>query len=878
MPNKQPSVYGILSIVFILISLACIVAIVRIRSVADTSLSPTQTAQVGNTAPSVDEVIPSDTSGSGDLSLPSAGLMLNEGSTVDLYVRGTVSDPNGCANLDHIDIKAYRSGVTEGAACTPDGNDCYSATFAHGDIVCSGTDDVDAVFEVVIPVKYFADPTDVGSQYEEETWKAEATAYDASGNAGSLANDFETQSLAAFGLSVVAIDYGSLSLGATSLQQDIIFSNTGNRLVNAYVNADHDFRSNLTGFSDILSTAVHYSLANNFTYGAGDTAVELTQTLMELNLTQQTDDAVTTTVPGYLLLKLPTSGINGTYSNTLFFTAFAPPFLGPTPQIASLSTSSTPAGSEGFDLGISGTDFPVGAVVRWNGSDRTTTRVDSSHLTVTILASDLTAGGTASITVFNPSSGNSSSVTTFTLENPVPTLGGISPSTKYVGDAQFGMTLTGTGFTGTSQVNIGGQDVTTSFVSVTQVTAVVPAALMSTSGTFDVTVTNPAPGGGSSAVGNFVVTNPVPVLGSISPNSKSIGSAQFTLTLTGSGFVSTSQVIFNGSARATTYADSGHLTVTILASDLASAGTLPVAVVNPEPGGGTSGYLNLAVLNTTKAITGFTVPSQIGGTTINEGAHTVAFTMAYGTDVTNLLPTITHTGASVSPVNGAAHDFTSPSTYTVTAQDGSTQAYTVTVTIAKYTCTSNSISYGGQTYPTVSVGGQCWLKKNLNIGTQTTGAQANNGYVEKRCYADNSTNCTSYGGLYQPNEAMGYSVTPGVQGICPPDFHVPTDAEWATMESYLGSSWFSKMAATSGDSPPWTGLNTSGFLATPGGGYTDSSYTKLGSYAQYLTSTMNSTNYYTRFLETGIATLSRTLVPSTYARSLRCIMNSGTYQ
>ncbi|MFC4305190.1 S-layer homology domain-containing protein, partial [Cohnella boryungensis] len=68
--------------------------------------------------------------------------------------------------------------------------------------------------------------------------------------------------------------------------------------------------------------------------------------------------------------------------------------------------------------------------------------------------------------------------------------------------------------------------------------------------------------------------------------------------------------------------------------------------------------------------------------TVNEANHTIAVTVPYGTDVTSLTPTIAHTGASISPTSGAAQDFTNPVTYTVTAADGSTQNYVVTVNIA----------------------------------------------------------------------------------------------------------------------------------------------------------------------------------------------------
>ena len=87
---------------------------------------------------------------------------------------------------------------------------------------------------------------------------------------------------------------------------------------------------------------------------------------------------------------------------------------------------------------------------------------------------------------------------------------------------------------------------------------------------------------------------------------------------------------------------------------------------------------------TLKAVTAFDfnalTPAVIG--VVNETTKTVALTVPFGTVVTALVPTITITGALVSPASGVAHDFTTPATYTIAAADASTQAYVVTVTIA----------------------------------------------------------------------------------------------------------------------------------------------------------------------------------------------------
>jgi len=86
-------------------------------------------------------------------------------------------------------------------------------------------------------------------------------------------------------------------------------------------------------------------------------------------------------------------------------------------------------------------------------------------------------------------------------------------------------------------------------------------------------------------------------------------------------------------------------------------------------------------------------------------------------------------------------------------------------------------------YPTIQIGSQCWMRKNLNFGTAIPHAseQTDNCITEKYCYNDDQTQCSTYGGLYQWDELMAYDNTPGSQGLCPPGWHVPAQAEWITL-------------------------------------------------------------------------------------------------
>lgn len=138
------------------------------------------------------------------------------------------------------------------------------------------------------------------------------------------------------------------------------------------------------------------------------------------------------------------------------------------------------------------------------------------------------------------------------------------------------------------------------------------------------------------------------------------------------------QVLVNGIAQVsgvTTQDFTNPVTYTVQAED-ESTRTYTVTV-NVQP-----------PLSTAKAITsfGFATPSAAG--TINESNHTIAVTVPYGTNLTNMAPEFTTTGVDVkvgsqSQISGVStQDFTNSVTYSVYAEDASTQDYVVMVTVA----------------------------------------------------------------------------------------------------------------------------------------------------------------------------------------------------
>ncbi len=89
--------------------------------------------------------------------------------------------------------------------------------------------------------------------------------------------------------------------------------------------------------------------------------------------------------------------------------------------------------------------------------------------------------------------------------------------------------------------------------------------------------------------------NATPVASTLAPASTPAGGADFTLTVSGSGFLPGSTVEWNGSPRLTTTVSPTQLTATIYASDIAAMGTGQVMVANPGNGAGVSSALSFAI-------------------------------------------------------------------------------------------------------------------------------------------------------------------------------------------------------------------------------------------------------------------------------------------
>lgn len=328
--------------------------------------------------------------------------------------------------------------------------------------------------------------------------------------------------------------------------------------------------------------------------------------------------AATGNVPVVVFNPLPGGG----NSNTLTFA-----INNPVPAITSINPTSGVIGQAIATLTVTGSNFVTGAKVTFNGISNTgIVSNGGATITAAIPATELTAIGSIPVTVTNPTpGGGASNSVNFAINNPPPVITSINPTTGLVGQAIPTLTVTGTNFVSGATVSFNGTSnaATVSNAGAT-ITAAIPATELPAAGPVPVIVTNPAPGGGASNSATFTISNPVPVLTSISPATAPIGTAISPLTVTGTGFLTGSTLIFNGTSHAGTVTNNGTtLTAIIAATELASAKSVGVTVSNPTPGGGTSNSISFVIDDF--SVTGPTTP-----VTVTAG-QTANFALNFGT-------------------------------------------------------------------------------------------------------------------------------------------------------------------------------------------------------------------------------------------------------
>ena len=204
-----------------------------------------------------------------------------------------------------------------------------------------------------------------------------------------------------------------------------------------------------------------------------------------------------------------------------------------------------------------------------------------------------------------------------------------------------------------------------------------------------------------------------------------------------------------------------------------------------------------------------------------------------------------------------------------------------------------------QSYATVQIGSQCWMGENLNIGEMIINPtnQSNNSIIEKYCWLNINNNCDIFGGLYQWDETMQYEYEEiNIKGICPDDWHVPSDTEWINFANIVNSNPAYKCeglnnaivkAISSSDYWIYDGRtcvsgnntstnNTSGFNALPAG-YTGTIFYHLNDTTDFWSSSINTSDNNMAW-DRLIYLASNQLLKTTHSRlfgfSVRCVKNN----
>lgn len=347
----------------------------------------------------------------------------------------------------------------------------------------------------------------------------------------------------------------------------------------------------------------------------------------------------------------------------------------PVPAISTLSPATVTSGSTMFTLAVNGSGFAPSSVIEFNGIPRisgslgsNTIFLSENKLTTIVRPGDIESAGTINVTVFTPQPGGGTSNTvTLTVTQtalPVPQISSIQPSAVAADAASATITILGSNFAGVpgdsvSIAIVDGANRNTTFVSTTELTVTLQSSDIATVGPVEIAVLNPPatnltpPGGGTSNSVALNVVNPSPVLSVVSPQNVVAGTTATTsISVSGSGFDSGSQVLINGTGRTTTFGSSSSLTAQLASGDLAAAGTYTVQVVNPSPGGGASQVLHFSVV---PSAAGLGLPTLVDvapdGAQANDGVSTASQVgpsmdatgryVVFASSSTNLLETTT---------------------------------------------------------------------------------------------------------------------------------------------------------------------------------------------------------------------------------------------
>ena len=185
----------------------------------------------------------------------------------------------------------------------------------------------------------------------------------------------------------------------------------------------------------------------------------------------------------------------------------------------------------------------------------------------------------------------------------------------------------------------------------------------------------------------------------------------------------------------------------------------------------------------------------------------------------------------------------------------------------------------GKTYKTIKIGNQTWMSENLDVITYRNGDSIPQ-VQDPKVWSSLTTGAWCYyGGKAEIGAKYGklynwYAIN-DPRGLAPQGWHIPTDAEWATLTTFLGGKIESsaKIKSAKGWSQGGNGTNESGFNALPGGTRSiNEAFSFVGDYGYWWTSSsFDGSSAWNRFLAYNNNYIGRSTGWKQFGNSVRCI-------
>ena len=290
---------------------------------------------------------------------------------------------------------------------------------------------------------------------------------------------------------------------------------------------------------------------------------------------------------------------------------------------------------------------------------------------------------------------------------------------------------------------------------------------------------------------------------------------------------------------------------------------------------------------TTLAVSSVTSSSVIvGGNVITDGGTTVTDRgVVYGTlPNPTLANSVLSIGSGSGLFSGSITGISASTTFYLRAfaTNIAGTAYGEQITFSTFPASDPLTDISGNTYQTIQIGNQTWMKENLRVTKYINGDIIPNVLIDRQnslegawsYYLDDSYYDSNFGKLYN-----WYAAT-DARGICPNGWHLPSPDEWQTLRNYLREQSGTQLkennltywGAHYRDNP----TNSSGFSARGAGLFYPYISREIKESARFWSSQAYDTqNAFIRVLSFDQPEFPAAIVPKGYQISVRCLKDMG---